>query len=120
MGLRTLGLAVLQVVLTILPASAAVTVYPTATTTIATSAANYTGAAAYDPTILNPPPVPSALSTKFVIQLQNNNSASLPHRQNGSFIGFSIEMSVVNQVCKCTILQGSQYSHLICQWARTR
>ncbi|KAG6858937.1 hypothetical protein C0995_012791, partial [Termitomyces sp. Mi166 len=103
MRLQTLGLAILQATLTV----SAVTVYPTATTTIATSAANYTGAAAYDPTVLNPPPVPNGLTTQFVIQLQNGGTANLSLPQNGSFIGFSVEMSVVNQVLgtNSTILQ---------------
>ncbi|KAG6882327.1 hypothetical protein C0995_014974, partial [Termitomyces sp. Mi166 len=103
MRLQTLGLAILRATLTV----SAVTVYPTATTTIATSAANYTGAAAYDPTVLNPPPVPNGLTTQFVIQLQNGGTASLSLPQNGSFIGFSVEMSVVNQVLgtNSTILQ---------------
>ncbi|KAG5722733.1 hypothetical protein E4T56_gene7377 [Termitomyces sp. T112] len=95
MRLLTLGLAILRASLIV---SASVTVYPTATTTIAASAANYTGAAAYDPTVLQPPPVPSGLNTQFVIQLQNGGTDKLSLPQNGSFIGFSVEMSVVNQV----------------------
>ncbi|KAG6815750.1 hypothetical protein H0H87_011662 [Tephrocybe sp. NHM501043] len=81
--------------------ASAVTVYPTnqaATGTAAAAAADYTGAAAYNPTVLNPPAVPSGLPTQFVIQLQNGGTNNLSLPQNGSFIGFSIEMSVVNQV----------------------
>jgi hypothetical protein len=87
----------------------AVTVYsqkPLATS-VATSttpaAADYTGAAAYDPTVLNPPPVPSpAINTQFGVQLQSSGSAvqGLGVKQSGSFLGFSVEMSVANQVCE--------------------
>ncbi|EPQ55987.1 glycoside hydrolase family 79 protein [Gloeophyllum trabeum ATCC 11539] len=83
---------------------ASVTVYsqiPLAgTTTAAAAAANYTGAAAYDPTVLQAPAVPSDVPTNFQIQLQTNaanvNGLSIP--QSGAFWGFSIEMSVVTQV----------------------
>ncbi|KAJ3503353.1 hypothetical protein NLJ89_g8477 [Agrocybe chaxingu] len=63
-------------------------------------AARYTGAAAYNPTTLNPPPPPGpdALPTQFAMQFSNAvpPGASIP--QSGAFFGFSIEMSVVNQV----------------------
>ena len=84
---------------------AQVTVYyePGAQATLASTgaAANYTGAAAYNPTTLNPPPPPGAqaLPTQFAIPLVTNAvpaGVSIP--QSGSFFGFSIEMSVVNQV----------------------
>lgn len=71
----------------------------TATATATGSAANYTGAAAYNPTVLNAPPVPSPFNPQFALQLQTGGTpagASIP--QEGSFLGFSIEMSVVNQV----------------------
>ncbi|PFH50113.1 glycoside hydrolase family 79 protein [Amanita thiersii Skay4041] len=81
----------------------AVTVYyqqgqsPFATTSA--NAANYTGAAAYNPTVLQPPPVPPGLPTQYAIQLQNGGApAGVSIPQLGSFVGFSIEMSVVNQV----------------------
>ncbi|KAG6872145.1 hypothetical protein C0995_012556 [Termitomyces sp. Mi166 len=100
---RLTGLGILQAALVV----SAVTVYPTVTTTVAAAAANYTGAAAYNPTVLTPPPVPSGLNTQFVIQLQSSGTANLSQPQNGSFIGFSIEMSVVNQVLgtNSTLLQ---------------
>lgn len=84
--------------------NASVTVYyqvplAASTTTTATSA-NYTGAAAYDPTVLTPPPVPAGLTTQFGIQLSSSSAAvqglSIP--QKGSFMGFSIEFTVVNQI----------------------
>jgi hypothetical protein len=83
---------------------ASVTVYsqlPLGQATVAAAAANYTGAAAYDPTVLNPPPIPNpAPGTQPFIQLFNSNTSqsrlSIP--VSGSFYGFSIEMSVANQV----------------------
>jgi hypothetical protein len=64
------------------------------------AAANYTGAAAYNPTTLNPPPPPGAqaMPTQFTIQPPNAVPPGASILQNGSFFGFSIEMSVVNQV----------------------
>jgi hypothetical protein len=62
------------------------------------NAANYTGAAAYNPTTLAPPPVPTNPSApQFGIQLGANPvgaSISIP----AGFFGFSVEMSVANQV----------------------
>ncbi|KIM82034.1 glycoside hydrolase family 79 protein [Piloderma croceum F 1598] len=83
---------------------ASVTVYsqlPLGQATATAAAANYTGAAAYDPTVLNPPPIPDpAPGTQPFIQLFNSNTSqgglSIPI--SGSFYGFSIEMSVANQV----------------------
>jgi hypothetical protein len=83
---------------------ASVTVYsqlPLGQATVTAAAANYTGAAAYDPTVLNPPPIPNpAPGTQPFIQLFNSNTSqsrlSIPI--SGSFYGFSIEMSVANQV----------------------
>lgn len=68
-------------------------------TDAAAAAATYTGAAAYNPTRLNPPPVPSPLpSMNFPIQLQKTGTAGLSITQYPGFFGFSVEMSVVNQV----------------------
>lgn len=65
--------------------------------------AKYTGLPAYNPvTLIAPaPPGPSALPTKFTIQLANAVPAAASIPQNGSFFGFSVEMSVVNQVGEC-------------------
>ena len=70
------------------------------TTTGTGAAANYTGAAAYNPTTLNPPPPPGAqaMPTQFSIQIPSAVPPGASILQNGSFFGFSIEMSVVNQV----------------------
>lgn len=64
------------------------------------AAANYTGAAAYNPTTLTPPSPPGAqaLPTQFSIQIPNAVPPGASILQNGSFFGFSVEMSVVNQV----------------------
>lgn len=86
---------------------ASVTVYnqiPLGDTTHTAEAAQYTGPAGYDPTVLNPPALPNpAPPNAFNIQLLNSNAdqpgLSIPIPS--SFWGFSIEMSVVNQVSKC-------------------
>ncbi|EIW83853.1 glycoside hydrolase family 79 protein [Coniophora puteana RWD-64-598 SS2] len=87
-------------------ARASVTVYsqvPLAKPTISVGAdGNYTGAAAYDPAVLQAPPVPTGLPTQFNIQLAAQSSAvnglSIP--QSGAFMGFSIEFSVISYVCE--------------------
>lgn len=84
----------------------AVTIYgqePLGATSTAPGA-KYTGLKAYDPTVLNPPPIPNpAPASQYTLQLiQNANGVqglSVPTIY-GSFLGFSIEVSVVNQVCK--------------------
>ncbi|KAJ7153086.1 glycoside hydrolase family 79 protein, partial [Mycena crocata] len=63
------------------------------------AAAAYTGAAAYNPTTLIPPPVPTpAVPGTFNIQLQTGGTPGASIPQSGDFVGFSIEMSVSNQV----------------------
>jgi len=62
-------------------------------------AAGYTGAAAYDPTVLQAPRPPNPpIRTHFSIQLLNGGPAGASIQHNGAFFGFSIEMSVVDQV----------------------
>ena len=70
-----------------------------ATSTESAEGSAYTGAAAYDPTILEPPPVPNpSIPTTFDIQLQTGIlGLSIP--LSGSFLGFSVEFSVINEVC---------------------
>jgi hypothetical protein len=72
------------------------------TATSSASAANFTGAAAYDLTVLTPPPVPNPpIPSQIPIQLTSSGGiANLSIPQNGAFFGFSIEMSVSNQVCE--------------------
>ena len=83
---------------------ASVTIYsqkPIGISTTTAIAANYTGAAAYDPTVLMAPPIPNPPpATQFTLALQEQALAvqGLSIQLSGSFMGFSIEMSVVNQV----------------------
>ncbi|KAJ7897684.1 glycoside hydrolase family 79 protein [Mycena olivaceomarginata] len=52
-----------------------------------------------NPTTLSPPPLPTpSVLTTIPINLQNSGTPNLGIKQKGSFIGFSIEMSVTNQV----------------------
>jgi hypothetical protein len=85
---------------------ASVTVYhqvPLGQSTQTAAGANYTGAAAYDPTVLNPPAVPDTPTTQFALELQSSSQAvqGISIMQSGAFLGFSIETSVINQVRKC-------------------
>jgi hypothetical protein len=72
------------------------------TTTSTAAAAGFTGAAAYNTTELNAPPVPNpAIPVQFAVQLTSAGGITgLSIPQNGAFFGFSIEMSVSNQVCE--------------------
>lgn len=74
-----------------------------ASSTNSAAAADYTGAAAYNPIRLEAPPIPNPLpAMAFPIQLQNGGTQGVSIPQNGGFLGFSIEMSVANQVRECT------------------
>jgi len=67
--------------------------------TASAGAAAYTGAAAYNPTVLIAPPVPNPPApSQFTIQLQNGGTPGVSIPQAGDFMGFSIEFSVINQV----------------------
>ncbi|KAF7297395.1 Glyco-hydro-79C domain-containing protein [Mycena indigotica] len=101
-------LAFLLVASALLPgAKAGITVYSVpnqvvfATTSLSGSASApaYTGVAAYNPTTLIPPPVPTpAVPSTFNIQLNTGGTPGASIEQSGDFIGFSVEMSVSNQV----------------------
>ncbi|KAJ3792178.1 glycoside hydrolase family 79 protein [Lentinula aff. detonsa] len=67
---------------------------------------SYTGAAAYNSTTFEPPALPDPLpSLSLDLNIQTNPSSSgLSITQSGAFMGFSVEMSVANQVCE-SILQ---------------
>lgn len=86
-------------------ADASVTLYGvqgalTTTTTTASSAA-YTGMQAYNPVLLQAPPLPSPVpANTFNIQVANAVPAGSSIKLAGSFMGFSIEFSVLNQVRK--------------------
>lgn len=61
----------------------------------------YTGLAAYDPTILIPPPAPFPPTTQVGINIPGDPSAAgyaLSRPQKGNFLGFSIELSVATNV----------------------
>ena len=85
-------------------ANAGVTVWsqkPLATATDEADLARYTGAAAYNPTVLTAPPLPNPPPpNQFFIQLQSTadgvRGLSIP--QKASFWGFSIEFSVINEL----------------------
>jgi hypothetical protein len=101
--------SLLSLCLALSAVNASVTVYntgiqaplgmPTNTPTATGAAAGYTGAAAYNPTVLQPPAVPNPKpATAFDIQLQNGGMQGLSIPIPGSFFGFSVEFSVANQV----------------------
>ncbi len=81
--------------------------------------------AAYDDTVLNPPPIPDpAPSTAFTLNIPAVNTSvtglSIAQSTN-SFYGFSIEMSLLTEVCKWPYRQGIFTLFDICiQWARVR
>ncbi|KAI0633084.1 glycoside hydrolase family 79 protein [Trametes polyzona] len=84
---------------------AAVTVHgqagPVGSATSTASDSSYTGLAAYDTRILDPPPLPDPRpATQFGIQLaaSANDVQGLSIPLSGAFWGFSVEMSVVTQV----------------------
>ncbi|KAF8671179.1 Glycosyl hydrolase family 79 C-terminal beta domain [Rhizoctonia solani] len=88
-------------VVTAAVSNAAVTVYRAGdhgayvTTTTSAASASFTGTAAYDPTILTPPPPPAQLNRDFLSQSEPEGvSIPIP----GSYLGFSIELSVANRV----------------------
>ncbi|KAJ7081767.1 glycoside hydrolase family 79 protein [Mycena belliarum] len=63
------------------------------------AAATYTGAAAYDPTVLVAPPVPNpAPPAQFFQQLSSAPVPGISVPQSGHFYGFSVEFSVITQV----------------------
>ena len=72
-----------------------------ASSSVTAAAASYTGAAAYNTTQLQPPAVPNPpINTTIDIALTSGALPVMSLAQNGGFFGFSIEMSVVNQMCK--------------------
>ncbi|KJA24861.1 glycoside hydrolase family 79 protein [Hypholoma sublateritium FD-334 SS-4] len=88
------------------PSTAQITVYyvegqrPLASSTATAASTNYSGSAAYNPTVLLAPPPPgaAAMPTSFGIDLVTSVPQGASILQSGNFFGFSIEMSVVNQV----------------------
>ena len=116
LSLLTLCLSFFRVV------HASVTVYGTrgALTTTARSA-TYTGPQAYNPILLQAPLLPNpAPANTFNIQLANAVPVGSSIKLPGSFMGFSIEFSVLNQLCMCGLLFNKLTSIFIWnfgQWA---
>lgn len=73
----------------------------TASATGSAAFANYTAAAENDATTLTPPAVPNPpIPTVVPVQLATGGIPNLSAQVNGAFFGFSVEMSVANQVCE--------------------
>lgn len=72
----------------------------TPTSAASAATASFTGSTAYNPATLNPPPVPDPLPPmSFDVPMKNGETEGLSIKLGGNFMGFSIEMSVANQVC---------------------
>jgi hypothetical protein len=88
----------------------ALTVYNTNGVTSVQSAAStatpvYYGALAYNPIVLQPPPVPSpAPPTNFAIRLENGGDTGLSIKHNGAFFGLSIEVTAASPLSAYDIL----------------
>ncbi|KAB5591972.1 Beta-glucuronidase [Ceratobasidium theobromae] len=85
------------------------------TATTSGAAAQYTGSAAYDPTVLNPPAPPEQLNRDYVVQLANGEPQGLSIPQSGAYLGFSIELSVANRVIgtNSTVLAVPFLNHIV-------
>lgn len=103
----------LSILLVFSPLVNAVTLYNNhgaITSTVTAANATYTGMEAYNPTTLTPPPLPSpAPPNAFNIALTAAPPTGLSIKHNGSFFGFSIEFSVLNQVCEYFLFQRRGY-----------
>jgi hypothetical protein len=74
-----------------------------ATPTGSSPDAEYTGLGAYDPVVLVPPPPPAPpppLDFPIVLMPEAGQQPGLSIPLQGDVLGFSIEMSVVDQVCE--------------------
>lgn len=88
--------------LSISTCKAAVTIYTTLATgtAVATAAYPISSNNAYNQEVLSPPTPPSGLEQQWNVTIEPANTLSnLSIPQRGNFIGFSIELSVVGQVC---------------------
>ncbi|WWC58858.1 uncharacterized protein I303_101403 [Kwoniella dejecticola CBS 10117] len=76
----------------------------TTTDTASAASGTYTGLAAYDPTVLTPPPAPATPVTSYTLNLPANGQAvldagmALSIPQKGNFLGFSVELSIANSL----------------------
>ncbi|KAF7318924.1 Glyco-hydro-79C domain-containing protein [Mycena chlorophos] len=69
------------------------------TTTSLAPGATYSGPAAYNPSSISRPPLPTpSIATTVNVQLENEGTSGLSIKHTGAFIGFSVEMSVSNQI----------------------
>lgn len=88
------------------PVTRALTVYNyegAVPTTVSGVTPAYTGYLAFDPATLAPPALPTpAPSNTLNIALNAASPAGLSIKQNGSFFGFSIEFSLLTQICECS------------------
>ena len=78
----------------------------TATASASAAAVTPTGGAAHDKLVLTPPPVPNPpIPVQVPIQLPSSGGfQNMSPPAPGAFMGFSIEMSVANQVCASSVL----------------
>lgn len=111
---RSARLSALWGLLFLLPilARAQITVYkqiPLGQTATAVAAgAEQTTLPAYDATVLTPPAIPvPPPQTAYTLAVQRDAATvqglSIPH-VGGGFFGFSVEMSVINQVCEYALV----------------
>jgi hypothetical protein len=79
----------------------------TGTETTSAPQESYTGLGAYDPLVLTPPPLPDPRpALEFGIQLNAEGQPGLSIPLLGNVLGFSVEMSVMDQVCESTLFLG--------------
>jgi hypothetical protein len=102
---RSLLLLVLTSLTAYVPTAYAVTIYSVKnaapTTTTSATGGKYSGLAAYNPTTLSIPAPPTPFPTTYNVQVQDGPAPpGSSISQLSSFFGFSIEMSVSDQVCK--------------------
>jgi len=81
----------------------------TASQTSTAAQPTFTNGAAHDQLVLNPPPIPNPpIPVQVQIQLPSSGGLqTMSPPVPGAFMGFSIEMSVVNQVCESSSLSSS-------------
>ncbi|CAK5270156.1 unnamed protein product [Mycena citricolor] len=101
----TISLRALLLLSALAPSAlASVTVYQipaqyALTTTASSASASYSGVAAFNPSTLQAPPLPTAsVMTTIPVALQQSGTVGMSIKQKGSFFGFSVEMSVVEQI----------------------
>lgn len=86
------------------------------TTSLAEGRAPLPTLAAYDGTVLIPPPPPNPPVTALTINVPREATAlpglSIPHT-GASFWGFSVEMSVITQTSACFLFRRAGFSSLI-------